>query len=82
MPGITCQKPDATYLLWLDFRKLKMKGKELETFCLKEAGLALDSGEWFGGEGEGYMRINIGCPRSLLKQALEQLKEAYDKRGF
>lgn len=82
MPGITCQKPDATYLLWLDFRKLKMKGKELETFCLKEAGLALDSGEWFGGEGEGYMRINIGCPRSLLRQALEQLKEAYDKRGF
>ena len=62
--------------------RLKMKGKELETFCLKEAGLALDSGEWFGGEGEGYMRINIGCPRSLLRQALEQLKEAYDKRGF
>lgn len=82
MPKIKCQKPDATYLLWLDFRELGFDVEELESFCLKEAGAAFDAGRWFGGDGEGFMRINIGCPRSILEQGLEQLKEAYQKRGF
>lgn len=82
MPKIKCQKPDATYLLWLDFRELGLDDAELESFCLKEAGVAFDVGKWFGGDGEGFMRINIGCPRSILAQGLEQLKDAYQKRGF
>lgn len=82
MPKIKCQKPDATYLLWLDFRELGLGDAELEAFCLKEAGVAFDAGKWFGGDGEGFMRINIGCPRSILEQGLGRLKEAYQKRGF
>lgn len=82
MPKIKCQKPDATYLLWLDFRELGLDDEELETFCLEEAGVAFDAGKWFGGKGNGFMRINIGCPKSLLKEGLELLKAAYQKRNF
>lgn len=82
MPKITCQKPDATYLLWLDCRKLHLNDDALEHFWLREAGLALDAGRWFGRGGSGFMRMNIGCARSLLAQGLGQLREAYRKRGF
>ena len=82
MPKIKCQKPDATYLLWLDCRELGLKEEELERFCLKEGGVAFDSGRWFGRDGSGFMRMNIGCPKSLLEKALEQLQKAYEKRGF
>lgn len=82
MPKIKCQKPDATYLLWLDFGELHMSSEEIESFCLKEAGLAFDAGRWFGGEGKKYMRINIGCPRKQLKQALELLEKAYKRRNY
>ncbi|MBQ7372611.1 MAG: pyridoxal phosphate-dependent aminotransferase [Blautia sp.] len=82
MPRIKCQRPDATYLLWLDCRELGLSETELEHFCLEEAGVAFDVGKWFGGDGAGFMRINIGCPRSILEQGLELLRAAYQKRGF
>lgn len=82
MPRIKCQKPDATYLLWLDCRELGLNDDELEDFFLKEGGTALDAGRWFGTGGCGFMRINIGCARSVLHQALDQLKQAYIKRKF
>lgn len=82
MPKIRCQKPDATYLLWLDCRELGLDDRELEIFYLKEGGIALDAGHWFGKGGSGFMRINIGCPRSLLEKGLDQLKNAYVKRDF
>ena len=82
MPKIKCQKPDATYLLWLDFRELGLSDEELQKFCLQEGNIALDVGAWFGGDGSGFMRLNIGCSRSLLKQGLDRLAAAYQKRGF
>lgn len=82
MPKIKCQRPDATYLLWLDCRELGLNSEELESFCLEEAGVAFDVGKWFGGDGDGYMRINIGCPRVVLEQGLGLLKVVYQKRGF
>lgn len=82
MPKITCQKPDATYLLWLDCRQLCLNDEDLERFWLEEAGLALDAGRWFGKGGSGFMRMNIGCARSLLEKGLGQLREVYRKRKF
>lgn len=82
MPKIKCQKPDATYLLWLDCRRLGLGDRDLEDFFLKKAGIALDAGHWFGKGGSGFMRINIGCPRSLLAKGLEQLKDAYKRENF
>lgn len=82
MPRIFCQKPDATYLLWLDCRDLRLGDEELEYFWLQEAGLALDAGRWFGKGGSGFMRLNIGCPRRFLQKGMEQLRAVYEKRGF
>ena len=82
MPKIKCQKPDATYLLWLDCRELGLTEEELEEFCLREANVAFDAGKWFGGDGEGFMRINVGCPRATVTGAGEHLRAAYEKRNF
>lgn len=80
LPLIKVIKPEATYLMWLDCRKLNLSNNELLNFFLHEAKLYLNHGYVYGDEGSGFVRLNIGCHRSTLEQALEQLKEAYDKR--
>ncbi len=69
-------EPEATYLLWLDFRKMNLNDKDLESFLLKKAKLGLNPGTMFGAGGQGFHRINIACPRALVVQALKQLDEA------
>lgn len=76
LPQIRLIEPEGTYLLWLDFRGLGLAEKELEELVVKKAKLWLDRGAVFGTEGRGFERINIACPRSTLKQALDQLKNA------
>ncbi|KEI89776.1 cystathionine beta-lyase [Clostridium botulinum B2 433] len=71
--------PDATYLVWLDCRELDMSNEELRDFMIHKAGLGLNEGCSFGRSLSGYMRLNAACPRSVLEQALKQLKEAIDK---
>ena len=67
---------EGTYLVWLDFRGLGLNADELEHLIVHRARLWLDSGEIFGESGSGFQRINVACPRSLLKQALDRMKEA------
>lgn len=81
-PKIKALIPDASYLVFLDCRELDLSRKELADFFVNGARLALNDGSIFGQEGEGFMRLNAGCPRSVLKQALNQLEEAYRARGF
>jgi cysteine-S-conjugate beta-lyase len=69
-------KPDATYLVWLDCRLLGMTQGELNTFMLEKAKVALNDGETFGKTGRGFMRINIGCRRELLREALSRIESA------
>jgi len=76
LPQIKMIEPEGTYLIWLDFRGLGLSETELETLVVKNANLWLDSGAIFGKTGEGFERINIACPREVLKTALEQLKNA------
>lgn len=59
---------------------MKLKQKGLVDFFVNDAGLALNDGSMFGSGGEGYMRLNVGCPRATLEQALERLKNAVKKR--
>lgn len=80
-PLITVQKPEGTYLMWLDCRKMGLNDVQLEAFFLDGAKVAPDFGKWFGKEGEGYARINIACPRSQLRKALSGIKSAYDRLG-
>ena len=76
IPQIKVYRPQASFLVWLDCRKLKLAQPELVQLFEDKAGLALNDGTMFGKEGEGFMRLNIGCPCSILNQALESLKKA------
>lgn len=73
IPQIKLIEPEGTYLVWIDFRGLGLNEQERQEFIVKKANLWLDSGSMFGSAGEGFERINIACPRSILQQALEQL---------
>ncbi len=76
IPQIKVYRPQASFLVWLDCRELKLSQPELVQLFEDKAGLALNDGAMFGKEGEGFMRLNIGCPRSILNKALESLKKA------
>ena len=76
IPEIRMTEPEGTYLVWLDFRGLGLTEEQREELIVHKAGLWLDSGIMFGAAGEGFERINIACPQSVLKQALEQLEAA------
>jgi cystathionine beta-lyase len=78
---ISLVEPEATYLLWLDFRKLQMNDENLREFIIKKAKLGLNPGTQFGPGGEGFQRINVACSRVIVKQALHQLEEAFNLLG-
>ncbi len=74
-PGIAMFEPEGTYLAWLDCRQAGI-GSDPAKFFLKEARVALSSGGSFGAQGEGFVRLNFGCPRPFLSQALERMGTA------
>lgn len=78
LPRIPVTEPEGTYLVWLDFRSLGLKPKELERFMREKARLFPDEGSLFGKQGDGFERFNIACPRAMLEKALENLKRAVD----
>ena len=82
IPQIKVSIPDSTYLLWLDCRNLNLDGDDLVDFFVNKARLALNDGRLFGDGGDGYMRINIACPRRILEKALYQLENAVDSYNF
>lgn len=82
IPQIKSNIPQATYLVWLDCRDLKLSQPDLEEFILKKAKLGLNPGRVFQKGLEGFMRLNTACPRSVLKKAMKQLKEAVDNLGI
>ena len=74
-PGIRALRPQASFLVWLDCRGLGLDQTELVRLFEEKAHLALNDGTVFGEEGAGFMRLNVGCPRSTLEQALTRLQE-------
>ena len=79
IPGIRMIRPQASYLIFLDCRALGLNQKELVDLFVDGAHLALNNGTTFGKEGEGFMRLNVACPRSVLERALGQLREACNR---
>ncbi|MBT8433045.1 MAG: PatB family C-S lyase, partial [Gammaproteobacteria bacterium] len=79
IPRVKLIEPEGTYLLWLDFRDLGLEAKQLQSFLVQDARMALNPGHWFGREGAGFARLNIACPRSILKAALDRLENAVNK---
>ena len=80
IPKIKVIRPQGTYLVWLDCRSLGLDKKQLrEFFC--GAGVGLDDGWRFGPGGEGFMRMNIACPRATLEEALKKIEAAIKIEG-
>lgn len=80
IPKIKIYPPQASFLVWLDCRGLQMSQQELVELFRDKASLALNDGSMFGPGGEGHMRLNVGCPRSVLEKAMNALKKAVDKK--
>ncbi|PKN98347.1 MAG: putative C-S lyase [Chloroflexi bacterium HGW-Chloroflexi-4] len=78
-PQIKMHVPDATYLAWLDCSELALE-EGPHKFFLKKAKVALNCGDDFGSGGQGFVRLNFGCSRELLKEALERMEKAINER--
>ena len=77
MSTIKVNSPQATYLAWLDCRQANLTSEPYEYF-LKNAKVALNCGSVFGKEGEGFVRLNFGCGRSVLEEALERMRQSME----
>ena len=80
IPKIKPNIPDATYLVWLDFRNLGLGEEKLEEMIVNRARVWFNGGTVFGPEGEGFQRVNIACPRPVLQEALKRLEQAVNHR--
>ncbi|MHB0869147.1 MAG: MalY/PatB family protein [Chloroflexota bacterium] len=79
LPGVELFEPEGSYLAWLDCRGAGIEGHPGE-FFLREAGVALNEGNAFGRVGEGFVRLNFGCSRAILEEALGRMKAALERR--
>ncbi len=76
LTGVRLIEPEGTYLVWLDMRDLGMDDGDLARFMVHEVGLAPDYGFAFGAGGEGFQRINLGCTRDTVREAVTRLRAA------
>lgn len=74
IPNLHLIDGDATYLLWIDIKKICSSGEEFTSFLRKETGLILNPGEEYGLGGQGFIRMNIAYPKRVLHDALDRLK--------
>ena len=77
LPKIKVIRPESTFLVWLDCRKMALSDEELNKFFLFKAKVGFNPGVMFGAGGEGYMRMNIGCPKATLLLGLVQIRNAF-----
>ncbi|MDD3143531.1 MAG: pyridoxal phosphate-dependent aminotransferase [Candidatus Cloacimonetes bacterium] len=79
LPQLRMLKPEASYLAWIDFRALGLSDQAIAELLVNKARLALDPGLKFGDDGAGFQRLNFGCPRAVLTEALTRLKHAINE---
>jgi cystathionine beta-lyase len=77
--GIRALRPQASFLVWLDCRALGLPQEELMDFFRKEAKIIPSDGSSYGQGGEGFVRLNVGCPRATLDEALSRIRRAFGK---
>lgn len=76
IPDLSMVEPQASFLVWLDFRALHLCQDEIMRLLLDKAHLALNDGTMFGPQGAGFARLNVGTPRCVLEKALDSLRRA------
>lgn len=79
IPGVRVVKPEASFLLWLDFNGLGLEQKELMRMLVEDAHIAANDGTMFGKQGKGFCRLNVGTPRCVLTTALDHIRDAVEK---
>lgn len=77
LPKAKLVKPQGTYLAWVDFNEYGLSEIELEDIMFKKAKVLFNQGYNFGKEGKGFVRINAACPRSILKECMDRIKNAF-----
>ena len=77
IPAVKIMKPQASYLVWMDFSDLGLEHSALVDMLINKARLAMNDGAMFGVEGEQHMRMNVGTRREVLQQAMKQLCDAF-----
>ena len=82
LPGVVLDHPEGTFVFWLDFRAWETDPAAIQAFLVGEARVALNDGATFGPGGEGFARINIGCPRGMLLEGLKRIHSAAARRGW
>lgn len=75
MPGVTMIRPEGTFLCWLDLSQLRLGDEEILKRVIVEAAVICVPGPWFGAGGEEHLRLNVGCPKVLLIEALDRIQE-------
>jgi cystathionine beta-lyase len=81
LPQIRPVSPEATYMIWLDCRAMGLNSTELNRFFVEQAGVGMNEGFRFDPGGEGFMRMNLACPRATVRKALEQIETAIKTAG-
>ncbi len=76
MPALKVIRPQGTYLAWIDCRTLNLGSLQPCEFFKKQAGLAFNDGLEYGPGGEGFIRVNMACPRPILSKALQDMVRA------
>nr|WP_312215145.1 MalY/PatB family protein [Clostridioides sp.] len=78
IPTLKVNKPEATYLLWVDFSKLGKSDDEIAKGLVEKGKIALNNGPSFGIGGSQFQRINLACPRSMVEEGLSRIKTAVE----
>ncbi len=81
LPELKIFIPEATYLAWIDFSALGYSDEQLRYFLVEKAKIGLSPGTMFGPGGEGFMRFNFACPKSMLKEGLDRMKQTIGELG-
>nr|MCR5710425.1 PatB family C-S lyase [Bacteroidales bacterium] len=74
--GIRPIRPEASFLIWLDCRALGLPQEEIVSLFNEKAGVVINNGAGYGIGGEGFIRLNVGCPRSIVEEALRRIEAA------
>ena len=75
LPEAKMQIPEGTYLAWVDFSGLGLSDDEIKSRIIQKAGVIIEAGNEFVANGDGYMRFNLACPRSVLEEALQRVAQ-------
>ena len=77
MPSVSMNTPEGTYLAWVDFRGLGLSADEVKDRIVNKAGVIVEDGRSFLSGGEGYIRFNLACPRSIIAQAIDRITDEF-----